>query len=302
MSHSTADWFAAIEPVANRAFYGLESKTTKQFSKIFSVGSDDEPIASWVEYGGPGNINEKAENAQVQLKEVVEGPIKTKRAATYAGAMVVSYEAAKDVANRYARVVQTARTLGRAVDVTPELLTALMLDRAFDTSFAEIADGLPICSASHTIPGSGTTFSNLLSSAPALDETAMEDAMVQLRSIAGSDGNIEPRMVKGWIVPSALTPIAEKLNTSAKTIGSANNDPSVVNGKQVIPFDYLGSSTRWFAATDLPGDMGLFWDWIEKPTFEADQVILLLQKVFVAFFRARYGCKNPRAILGSNAS
>ena len=67
-----------------------------------------------------------------------------------------------------------------------------------------------------------------------------------------------------------------------------------------MSFDYLSSSTRWFAKTD--NMRGLFWDWIKKPTFVTDQVVLMLQKVYVAWFRARYGIEDVRGILGSNAS
>lgn len=300
MAHSSNDWFAAIDPVANRSFYGLEAKTEKQFSKIFEVGSTDEPIMSWVEYAGPGNLTEKAENAAVTQKSIKEGPIKTVRAATFAGAVTVSYEAAKDVRNRYPRVTQAAGSLGRAVDVTPELLTALDLDRAFNSSYPVSADGLELCSTAHLLPDGVTTVANELATPAPLDEQAMEDIIVALRTMTGPDGNIMPLMVKQWVVPSALAPLIEKLTTSPKTLGSNNNDPSVVRGKFTV-FDYLGSSTRYFAQTNTR-ETGAFWNWLEKPQFITDQVVLMLQKVYVAFFRAQRGFKEFREFYGSAAS
>jgi len=299
MAHSSNDFFAAIDPVVNRSFYGLETKAERQFEKIFKISSDDEPIKSAVEYGGPGSLSLKTENAAVQSKQILQGPVKTWNTATYAGAVTISYEAAKDVRNRYGRVAQAAGSLGRASRVTPELLTALLLDRAFNSAFPATADALEMCSTVHQLPD-GQTTGNELATPAALDETAAEDVKTNLRTILGPDGNIMPHKVDCWIVPSALCNVAQKLSKSDLQVGSANNDPSVIKGTKVAEFDYLGSNTRWFAKTD--NTRGLFFDWIEKEQFITDQVVLMLQKVYVAFFRCRYGIVDFRGIYGSAAT
>src|SRR5437773_1562963 len=98
MSHSTNDFFAAIDPVVNRNYYGLEDGDVEaQYSGIFKVGSDNEPQMSFVEYGGPAALSLKTENAAVTAKYITQGPIKTHYTSTYAGAITISYEAAKDV-------------------------------------------------------------------------------------------------------------------------------------------------------------------------------------------------------------
>lgn len=301
-THSTGDFFAAIDPVANRHYYGLddENRPEPQYSTIFKVGSDNEPQRSWVEYAGPSRLVLKDENSAVQPQQIRQGPIKTAFTATYAGAITISIEAAKDVKNRYGKIAQASGALGSAERVTPELLCALFMDGAFSTSTWTTADGIAIC-GTHVLPDTVTTSANFLSSAPALDETSAEDVRVALRGTLGPDGNIKPLKTKSWIVPSAYEPLAMKLTSSAKTLGSANNDPSVVKGTQVKVFDYLSSSTRWFAETDSETE-GFFWDWIEKPQFITDQVVMLLQKVYVSYFRARYGLVDWRKIFGSNAT
>jgi hypothetical protein len=303
MAGSVAQYFAAVDPVINRSFYGLEdTKTPKQFDKIFRVGSDNEPQRSFVEYAGAANLSAKTENAAVAMKQVIQGPIKTHFTTTYAGALTFSYEAVSDVKNRYAKIVQPSAGLGRATRVTPELLTALYLDRAFDSNFPATADNVELCGV-HTLPG-GQTFQNELATPAALDESALEDVRVALRSVLSSEGNIMPLKIRQMVVPSAYEPIAMKLKMSDKTLGSANNDPSIVQGTGVQVFDYLGNSTRWFVQTDGTDEsnLGLFWDWIEKPNFITDQVVLMLQKVYVAFFRARFGCGDWRDIFGSAAT
>jgi hypothetical protein len=304
MPGSVAQYFAAVDPVINRSFYGLEDpKTPRQFDKIFDVASDDEPQRSFVEYAGAASLTAKTENAPVAMKQVVQGPIKTHYTTTYAGALTFSYEAVTDVKNRYAKIVQPSGGLGRATRVTPELLTALYLDRAFNSSFPATADGIELCGV-HILPDGVTTFQNELATPAALDEAALEDVRVALRGTLSAEGNLMPLKIRQMVVPSAYEPIAMKLKTSDKTLGSANNDPSVVQGTGVQVFDYLGSSTRWLVQTDGTDktNPGLFWDWIEKPQFITDQVVLMLQKVYVAFFRARFGCGDWRDVYGSAAT
>lgn len=301
MAHSVNDFFAAVDPIANREFWGVKDEMPpSQYDQIFKVGSDDEPVFSWVEYGTPPSLSEKTENAAVQQKTITQGPIKSVRAITHAAALTLSFEAAKDVKNRYAKLAQAAAGLGEAVRITPELICALVLDRAFNSSYPVIADGLELCSTVHELPDGVTTFATEASTPTALDESTAEDIRTSLRTQPGPSGNIQPRKVTGWIVPAALDTVASKLSRTTKTVGSANNDESLVSGTKVINFDYLGSSTRFFAKTDSPRPM--LWDWIDRPDFLTDQVILLLQKVYVAFFRARIAIRDPRCLFGVAAS
>lgn len=298
MAHVSADFFAAIDPVVNREFYGLENdKDPAQYSQIFKVASDDEPYKSAVEFGGPGVLALKTENSPVTQKTIRQSSVKTWDTSTFAGAISISHEAAKDV--KYAKIKQAAGSLGRAVDLTPEYLCAQMLDRSFNSSYPTGWDAIELCSSSHLLPD-GSTTSNILSTASSLDESAIEDLMTNMRNVLGPDGMRKPEMFKALIVPSALWATAEKLMSSPKQVGSANNDPSVIKGRAPIVFDYLSNTTRWYIQSK--NSNGLFWDWIEKPTFVTDAQPSLLQKIYVAYFRARYGCVDFRAIFGSNAS
>jgi hypothetical protein len=303
MPHSSNDFWAAIEPVANRKFYGIGEKTPRQFDKIAKVGSDDEPQTSFVEYGGVNaTLQLKTENAAVQQRTTSQGPVKTWNTITMAGAATISMEAAKDVKNRYPKLSQATGLLGEAAHVTPELMFALFMDRAFDSNYPATPDAVEMCGV-HTLPDGTTTFQNELATPAALDETSAEDVKVALRSTLGQSGNIRPLMVEKWIVPSAYANIVEKLARTKQSTGNANNDVSVISGTDYQVFDYLGSSTRWFAETNASDkENGLFWDWIEKTQFITDQVPIMLQKVFIAYFRARYGIKDWRHIYGVAAT
>lgn len=302
MAHSSNDFWAAIEPVANRKFHSIGEKTPRQFDKIYKVGSDDEPQTSYVEYGAGGSFTEKPENDEVATHTTSQGPVKTWYTKTWAGAATISHEAAKDVKNRFPKLSQSVGLLGEAAHITPELLTALQMDRAFNSSYPATPDGVEMC-GTHTLPDGVTTVANELAIPAALDEASAEDVRLALLGSLNTSGNLRPLLVEGWIIPSAYDVVAEKLKRTKQTTGSANNDVSVVSGTDVIRFDYLGSATRWFAKTSATDkENGLFWDWIENVQFITDQVPMNLQKVFIGYFRARYGIKDWRHIFGVAAT
>lgn len=298
MALSTAQLFTMMDPVP-RKYYGLgrdAQKMKAQFSQIAEVGNTDEPIREFTEFGGPQNFELKPENAAMTMRTIQAGPVKRVQAATYAAGLTISREAAMD--GKYKAVASAAKSLGRAAEKTPERLFAQFLDRSHNTAYPVTADGLPLFSASHLTPY-GVTFSNTLSGAPALSETAMEDIITALRTTIGPDGELSPVMFKQLIVPSSLAVLAEKLTTSPKTLGSNFNDPSIVNGKKFMVFDYLTNTTRWMVQTDA--DNGFYWDWREGNQFERDNVALTLQANYIGWFRAMWGAEDPRCAYSSNA-
>jgi len=295
VAENIAQLYGAIEPVT-RKYYGLElNSESPQFSDIAEVDTVDQPIHDFVEFGGPGQLSYKAENAAIVASAIRQGPIKRVQAATYAGAIEISREAVKDV--KYKLITKAAGSLGRATRLTPEYLFAQFLDRSFNASFPVTADNVELCSSSHLLPD-GTAFSNIITAA-ALAESSLEDVMTALRTVPGPDGMLSPEQDKQLIVPSALHNLAEKLNRTQKTLGNNYNDVSIVAGTKAMTFDYLTNTTRWFVQTKNKN--GIFWDWREKPEFIRDNVALTLQAIFVAFFRAMWGCEDPRGIFGVNA-
>lgn len=299
MAESIATLYGLVEPVV-RKYYGLEMrKETPQFSQIAEVDDVDGPIRDFVEVAGPGQLDLKVENAAMTTKRIVQGPVKRVQAATFAAGIGLSFEVVEDA--KYKQVKSTAASLGRAARKTPEYLFAQFLDRSFDSNFPVTADNVELCnSTSHLLPD-GTTFGNALSTPAALSESSYEDVLTNLRTIPGPDGMLSPEEPECLVTPSALHILGEKLTISEKTLGSANNDPSYVKGKaDHVTFDYLTNNTRWFVKTKNPN--GLYWDWRQRQKFLRDNVSLALQAVFIAFFRAMWGCEDPRGIYGSNAS
>lgn len=300
MAQSSNDHWAAVEPVVNRTLYGLDGRVPPQFSQIFHVDTDSEPQKSAVEYGGGARtLTLKPENTAVTQTQQVQGPVQFWYTNSFAAAATLSNELAEDASGKYSKLTTALGQLGEAGRIFPELLCALMLDNAFDSTKPQTADGVEIC-GTHTLPGSAGTSSNELATPAALDQAALEQVRIALRQIKGPSGNIMPRRISKLVVPSAYDVIAEKLRVTRQSVGDANNDTNVMAGTDSVTFDYLSNQLRWFALTDMPNpERGLFWDWIKKVTYVTDQPALMLQKVFVAWARVRYGIIDWRAIFGS---
>lgn len=301
MPVSSGNNWAAVEPVINRKLYGQPDghKVKPQWSQIFHVATDDEPQRSAFEFGGGHRtLTLKPENTPVAQGEIVQGPGKTWLTESFSAATTISEELAMDASGRYSKLVSAIGQLGEAARVFPELLTALMLDQAFDSTKPQTADGVEIC-GTHTLPGSAGTSSNELAVPAALDQASLEQVRIALKQTKGPSGNILPLRIRKLVVPSAYDVIAEKLRTTKQSVGDANNDDNVMHGTDSVTFDYLSSQLRWFALTDKDDpSMGLFWDWIKKVTYVTDSPALLLQKVFIAWARCRYGIVDWRHIFG----
>ncbi len=297
MALNIAQLYAAIEPVERKWFNSAMMKIEEQFSKIATVSTTDTPIKEFSEWGGPQQLEQKAENAPMQIRTVALGTPKRVQVATFAGAIEISREAVTDV--KISQLKTPAQALGRAAKKTPEYLFAQFMDRSHNTAYPVTADNVALCSTSHVTPY-GTTYANTLATPAALSETSLEDVRTALRTMIGPDGMLAPVSPEAMIVPSSLDVLSEKLARSEKTLGSANNDPSVIQGMKRIVFDYLTNTTRWYVKTDA--DDGFYWDWREKPTFERDNVALTMQAIFICFFRAMWGAENPRCVYASDAT
>lgn len=300
MVAQTANFFDATGPFIKHHWGLSRDKIDRQFDQIFNVGDTKESYFDVREYGGFGVLAEKDENAAVVQADMVQGVGKRFSVKTYAQGCQLSHELVKDV--KYREIITCAQKMGTATEQTPEYIAALYLDRAFNSSYKVIGDGLELCSTAHKLPKGGT-FSNEADPAAALSESAIEDIMVALRTQVGTDGLIKPRKLKALVVPSALYPEATKLAITKQKVGSANNDQSIVAGTKIVTFDYLGSNTRWFAVTDInDGEEGLFWKYRERPQFVEENVASTMSRLYIAFFRAVIGVTDPRCIFGSAAS
>jgi hypothetical protein len=298
---NTSNFWATTEPVRRKYLAQGRKDILKVHQKVFKVGSADEPVRKVMEIGGPGQLMRKTEGANIASLTMRISSEKSVLLETFAGKISFSWEFARD--NKVKEVARASKGLGRAVDLTKEYTAALVLDRAFNSSYGITHDGNELCATDHLIVGTNaSTGANCGTTHAALSETALEDVYTALSTMVGSDGMLAPRIAKKLVVPAALMHTAKKLTKSGNTLGSANNDPKVVGDDlELVVNPYLSSATRWFVLTDS-GD-GLFLENdVDGEFMEDNDTSGNLDKVFVAISRFRTGCDEWRHVWGVNAS
>jgi len=161
-------------------------------------------------------------------------------------------------------------------------------------------DGVSLINASHpTIAG---TFSNTLSTAADLNETSLEQAMIDIAALTDERGlRIAARGMK-MIVPSALQFTAERLTKSPGRVGTADNDINAFKSMGMVPQGYrvnhfITDSDSWYIITDVPNGMKYFDRAPLKTAMEGDFDTGNVR--YKARERYSFGCSDPRGIYAS---
>lgn len=280
---------------------GYESRAI--FKKYMVVKTMEDQYEDALEMGGPTLLSEKPEGNEMELRSIREGVVTRYIARTVAGRLTVTEEALKD--SKYPQAIAAARRLKKAGWKTLDFDAARVLIRAFDTSYPG-ADGQPLVSASHTLPGGGT-FSNQLSPALAPSVTALSEARILARKFPGHDGVVGEMIdIKKIVCPieqeddwyeilgSKKHPGAGEFNRTnvATTMMGLGTDSVVAN----VFWDT--TETAWLAITDA--EDGLQFRWRERPSSRTWVENSQMQMNYGWSCRIDNGWSEPRGVVGSN--
>ena len=121
----------------------------------------------------------------------------------------------------------------------------------------------------------GGTFRNEPSTAADLNETSLEQALIDIAGMTDERGlRVAARGVK-MIIPSANQFNAERLMKSQGRTGTADNDINAVASMGMIPQGYrvnnfLTDTDSWYIITDVPNGMKMFQRAALKTAMEGD--------------------------------
>ena len=185
---------------------------------------------------------------------------------------------------------------------TKNIKGAAVLNNAFDSTFAG-GDGKELCATDH--PTLAGTFSNELSTASDLNETSLEQALIDIAAFTDERGlKIAAKGTK-MIIPSALQFTAERLMKSQGRTGTADNDINAVGSMGMIPQGYvvnhyLTDTDAFFIKTDVPNGLKMFVRAPIKTAMEGDFETGNVR--YKARERYSFGFSDPRGIFGSDAT
>ena len=298
MAISRSQLVKELEPGLN-ALFGLEYKRyDNEHAEIYDVENSDRAFEEEVMLSGFGNAQVKGEGAGVSFDDAQETFTARYSHETIALAFAITEEAIED--NLYDRLASRyTKALARSMANTKQVKAANVLNNAFDDNFAG-GDGKALCADNHpTLAGS---FKNELGTSADLNETSLEQSMIDIAQMTDERGlKIAARGVK-MIIPSELQFTAERLMKSQGRTGTADNDINAIAAMGMIPQGYvinhfLTDSDAFFIKTDVPNGMKMFVRAPIKTAMEGDFDTGNVR--YKARERYSFGFSDPRGIFGS---
>ncbi len=299
MAISRAQLVKELEPGLN-ALFGLEYRQyANEAAEIFDTESSDRAFEEEVMLSGFGNASVKPEGQGVSFDDAQETFTARYTNETIALAFAITEEAIED--NLYDRLASRyTKALARSMANTKQVKAAAVLNNGFNANFAG-GDGVALFATNHpTIAG---TFSNELAVASDLNETSLEQALIDIAAMTDERGlKIASRGMK-LIIPSALQFTADRLMKSEGRTGTADNDINAVKNMGMIPEGYtvnhfLTSNKKWFIKTDVPNGLKHFVRSPIKTSMEGDFDTGNVR--YKARERYVFGFSDPRGIFGSD--
>jgi hypothetical protein len=288
-----------LEPGLN-ALFGMEyDRYDNEHTEIFDTESSDRAFEEEVMLSGFGQAPVKGEGASITYDTAGEAFTARYTHETIALAFAITEEAVED--NLYDKLSSRyTRALARSMSNTKQVKGAAVLNNAFDTNYKG-GDGSPLIYNAHTTTGGGT-WSNTLATAADLNETSLEQALIDIAAFIDERGlKIALRGMK-LILPPALQFTAERILKSEQRVSTADNDINALKSGGYMPQGFainhfLTDPDAWFVKTDAPNGMKHFVRSPLKTGMEGDFETGNVR--YKARERYSFGWSDPRAMYAS---
>jgi len=299
MAISRSQLVKELEPGLN-ALFGLEyNRYENQHAEIFMSETSDRAFEEEVMLSGFASAPTKQEGAGVVFDQAGETFTARYSHETIALAFAITEEAIED--NLYDRLAaRYTRALARSMANTKQVKAANILNNAQVTT-ATGGDGESLIGNAHPL-ATGGTFSNVLATAADLNETSLEQSLIDIAGFVDERGlKIAAQGIK-MIIPKELQFTAERLMKTPQRVGTADNDINAIVSMGMIPQGYrvnnfLTDTDSFFILTDVPNGLKHFVRSPVKTAIEGDFDTGNVR--FKARERYSFGWSDPRGIFGS---
>jgi len=299
MAISRAQLVKELEPGLN-ALFGMEyDRYDNQHTEIFETETSDRAFEEEVMLSGFGNAQTKSEGAGVAFDDANEVYTSRYTMETISLAFALTEEAMED--NLYDQLGRRyTRALARSMSHTKQIKAAAVLNNAFSSSFTG-GDGKELCATDHPLGGGGT-FRNEFTVAADLNETSLENALIDISQFVDERNMIVALRGMKLIVPPALQFVADRLLESTLRTGTSDNDLNAIKNMGMLPEGYtinhfLTDTDAFFLKTDAPNGFKYFERTPLSTSMEADFDTGNMR--YKARERYAFGFSDPRCVFGS---
>ena len=282
------------------ALFGLEyDRYAAEYEEIFDTESSERAFEEEVMLSGFGEAPVKTEGTAVSYDTAQEAFTARYTHETIALAFSLTEEAIEDnlydtLSSRY------TRALARSMMQTKNIKGANVLNNAFSSSFVG-GDGKELCATDHPTVGNENQ-RNELSTAADLNETSLEQALIDIGAFEDERGLKINAQARKLIIPSALQFVADRVLESPGRTGTADNDINAFRNMGMVPEGYtvnhfLTDTDAFFLKTDVPNGLKHFERTAVSTNMEGDFETGNVR--YKARERYSFGFSDWRGIFGS---
>ena len=243
------------------ALFGLEyARYGEEHKEIYETETSERSFEEETKLSGFSAAPVKNEGSAIAYDNAQEAWTARYNHETIALGFSLTEEAIED--NLYDSLsARYTKGLARAMAYTKQVKAAAVLNNAFNSAYTG-GDGVSLLNASHPLVNGGTN-SNAPSTAADLNETALENAVIQIAAWTDERGLLIAAKPRKLVVPPALQFVATRLLETELRVGTNNNDINAIKNNGAVPEGYtinhfLTATNAWFLTTDVPNGLKHF--------------------------------------------
>ena len=264
MAISRAQMMKELLPGLN-ALFGLEyKKYDDEVSDVYETESSDRAFEEEVKLAGFGAAPVKSEGSAITYDSAQEHFTSRYNHETIAMGFAITEEAVED--NLYDSVsARYTKALARSMAHTKQTKGAFPLNNAYTSGNFTAGDGAQLCTPTGHLDINGVAIPNALTTASDLNETSLEQAVIDIAAFTDDRGLLIAARPKRLIIAPYNQFVATRVLQTEQRPGTADNDINALRSNGVIPNGYavnhfLTTTNKkfWFLMTDVPNGMKHF--------------------------------------------
>jgi hypothetical protein len=243
------------------ALFGLEyARYGEEHKEIYETEASERSFEEETKLSGFSAAPVKNEGSAIRYDNAQEAWTARYNHETIALGFSLTEEAIED--NLYDSLsARYTKALARGMAYTKQVKAAAVLNNGFSSAYPG-GDGVSLFNTAHPLISGGTN-GNTPTVAADLNETSLENAVIQIAAWTDERGLLIAARPKKLIVPPALQFVATRLLETSLRVGTTDNDINALKNNGSIPEGwtinhFLTDTNAWFLTTDVPNGMKHF--------------------------------------------
>jgi hypothetical protein len=288
--------------------FGLEYKRYgEEHKELYETEKSERSFEEETKLSGFGAAPVKNEGAAIGYDNAQEAFTARYTHETIALGFSITEEAVED--NLYDSLsARYTKALARAMSYTKQVKAANVLNNGFNGAYLG-GDGVSLFGVSsggsrvgHPLVNGGVNY-NSPATATDLNETALENAAIQIAAWTDERGLLIAAKIRKLVIPPALMFVAKRLLDTELRVSTADNDINALKQMGTVPEGYtvnhfLTDTNNWFLLTDVPNGLKHFERSAMATSMDGDFDTGNVR--YKARERYSFGWSDPLGVWGSN--